>query len=107
MYYVTKPYNTDILNLIKTTWERLYVSLVEGIVYKKFNYPEFHHTDGVGRKGEYHWKASSFECAVIDSLAMNLNDLAMAGAMPYALIDHLMIPSDDNNAIISLIKSLT
>jgi phosphoribosylformylglycinamidine cyclo-ligase len=68
---------------------------------------EFHHTDGIGTKGIYHWGKRSFKNAILDALAMNLNDLAMVGATPYALIDHLFIPEDDDVAILEMIKYLS
>lgn len=107
MYDPTKPYKKQILELIKQTWETPYVSVKDGIVKKKFSYPEFHHTDGIGTKGIFHWEQRSFRNAVLDALAMNLNDLALMRATPYALIDHLFLPEDDKDAILELVKSLS
>ncbi len=107
MYDPTKPYKNEILKLIKQTWETPYVSVKEGVVKKKFSYPEYHHTDGIGTKGIYHWEKRSFKNAVIDALAMNLNDLTIMRAKPYALIDHLFLPKDDESAILEIISHLT
>lgn len=107
MYNPTKPYKNQIIELVKQTWNTPYVSVKNGIVRKKFSYSEYHHTDGIGTKGIYHWKEKSFKNAVVDAMAMNLNDLAMVGATPYALIDHLFVPEDDNEAILELIKYLS
>lgn len=90
MYDTTKPYKKQIESLVKKTWHT----------------SEYHHTDGIGTKGIYHWQKRSFENAVIDALAMNLNDMALKRATPYALIDHLFVPKDDNFAIIEIIENL-
>lgn len=106
MYDPAKPYKKQILNLIQQTWETPYVSVRDGIVKKKFPYKEYHHTDGIGTKGVYHLKQRSFENAVTDAMAMNLNDLALKRAIPYAIIDHLFLPQDDENAILEIIGYL-
>lgn len=106
MYNPTKPYKKEVIKFIKQTWETPYVSLKNGVVKKKFSYPEYHHSDGIGTKGIYHWKKRSFRNAVIDALAMNLNDLALMRATPYAIIDHIFLPKDDKEAILELIKYL-
>ncbi|GAI01778.1 unnamed protein product, partial [marine sediment metagenome] len=51
MYDTTKPYKKQIVELIKQTWETPYVSVKDGVVEKKFSYPECHHVDGIGTKG--------------------------------------------------------
>lgn len=110
MYDPTKPYKKQILELIKQTWETSYVSVKKGIypvIEKKFSYIEVDHTDGIGTKGIYHWQQRSFRNAVLDALAMNLNDLALARARPYKLQSHVYIPKDDKEAILEIIKSLT
>ncbi len=107
MYDPTKPYKKQILELVKQTWETPYVSAKDGIVEKKFSYPECHHIDGIGTKGIFHWEQRSFRNAVLDALAMNLNDLAFMRATPYAMIDHLFLPEDDKNAILDIVKYLT
>ncbi len=107
MYDSEKPYTKEILRLIKRTHETPYVSVKDGLVIKKFDYPEMHHTDGVGTKGIYHWERRSFCDFVQDALAMNLNDLAMYRAHPYAIIDHLFIPKDDHEAIIEIVRCLS
>ncbi len=111
MYDSTKPYKKQILSIIKQTWETPYVSVRGGIspiIKKKFSndVEEISHVDGTGTKGFYHWQQKTFENAAIDSLAMNLNDLAMDRAVPYALEDHIFLPEDDKEAIISIIESL-
>lgn len=109
MYNPTKPYKRDILELIKQTWETPYVSVKDGvypIIEKKFQYPEVDHTDGIGTKGIYHWQQGTFKNAVLDALAMNLNDLALARAVPYKLQDHISVPEEDER-IIEIIKALS
>ena len=110
MYDPSKPYKRKILELIKSTWKTPYVKVFSGIypvLHKKFSAYEIQHTDGLGTKGRFHWKKRSFRNAVLDALAMNLNDLAMAGAMPYALQNHLTLPKDDHKAILEIVKELS
>jgi len=107
MYDPTKPYKKEILNLIKQTWETPYVSVKNGVVEKKLSCPECHHIDGIGTKGIFHWEQRSFRNAVLDALAMNLNDLAFMRATPYALIDHLFLPEDDKKAVLDIVRYLT
>lgn len=106
MYDSTKPYKRRILKLIKQTWETPYVSVKNQIVKKKFSSPEYHHSDGIGTKGIYHWRKGTFKNVVLDALAMNLNDLAVMGAKPYAIINHLFFPKDDKKAILEIINHL-
>lgn len=110
MYNPVKPYKNKVLNLIKQTWDTPYISIQEGIypvLKRKQNYPETDHTDGIGTKGFYHWQKKTFKNAVIDALAMNLNDLAMARAIPYKLQNHIIIPKDDHQAILEIISQLS
>lgn len=111
MYDPIKPYKGEILSLIKKTWGSPYVKLESNtypiILKKKFSSPEVQHTDGVGTKGFYHWQKRTFKNAVQDALAMNLNDLAMVGATPYALQNHIVLPQDDHPAILKIIGELS
>lgn len=107
MYDPTKPYNKQIIKLIKQTWKTPYLSVKNGLVKRKFNYPEYHHSDGIGSKGVYHWQQKTLENAVLDGMAMNLNDMILERAIPYAIIDHLFIPEDNNEYIIRIMKKLT
>ncbi len=98
MYNPTKPYKHQILKLIESTWNTPYVRVRRGVyplIKRNFTYPEVDHTDGIGTKGFYHWKAGSFRAAVIDALAMNLNDLALVRAIPYKLSNHITVPKED------------
>lgn len=108
-YNPTKPYKKQILTLIKQTWQTPYIFVRQDIyplIKKKFPYPEVDHTDGIGTKGFYHWQQRSFKNAVLDALAMNLNDLALMRATPYKLQNHLMLPQDDPKAILTIISHL-
>ena len=99
MYNPIKPYKHQILKLIESTWKTPYARIKRGVyplIEKKFSYPEVDHTDGIGTKGLYHWKAGSFRVAAIDALAMNLNDLALVRAIPYKLSNHITVPIEDN-----------
>ena len=109
MYNPTKPYKHHILKLIESTWDTSYVKIEKGlypIIIKKFSALEVSHTDGIGTKGLYHFKKRSFKHAVIDALAMNLNDLAMVGAIPYAIQNHIVLPKDDHKAIVEIVRFL-
>ena len=100
-------YKGEILKLIQKTWETPYISVRNQIVKKKFSFPEYCHTDGIGTKGIYHWKKRTFKNAVLDALAMNLNDLLMMNARPYAILNHLFLPKDDKKAILEIIGYLS
>ncbi|MEK7629437.1 MAG: AIR synthase-related protein [Patescibacteria group bacterium] len=109
MYNPTKPYKHKILKLIENTWNTPYVKIekdIYPIITKKFSYPEVQHTDGIGTKGYYHWQKRTFKNAVSDALAMNLNDLAMIRAIPYAIQNHIVLPKDDHKAILEIVKAL-
>lgn len=109
MYNPTKPYKYKILSLIESTWNSPYVKVKKGlypIFERKMSFPEVQHTDGIGTKGFYHWRNKTFRNAVLDVLAMNLNDLAMIGATPYALQNHIMLPKDDHKAILTIVNEL-
>ena len=109
MYDPTKPYKHKVLKVIENTWNTPYVKVERGlypIIKKKFSSPEIQHTDGIGTKGFYHWQRRTFRNAVLDALAMNLNDLAMIGAVPYALQNHIVLPKDDHEAISEIVRTL-
>jgi len=107
MYDSTKPYKKQILKLIQKTWETPYVSAKNQIVTKKFSFPEYCHSDGIGTKGIYYWQKRTFKNPVLDALAMNLNDLLMMNAKPYALLNHLFLPKDDKKAVLEIIGCLS
>ena len=100
-------YKEQILKLIKKTWETPYVSVKNQVIKKKFSFPEYCHTDGIGTKGIYHWRKRTFKNAVLDALAMNLNDLLIMNARPYAILNHLFLPRDDKKAILEIIGYLS
>ena len=109
MYESIKPYKKKILELVRKTWETPYVSIrddIYPIIEKKFSYPEIDHTDGIGTKGIYHWQKGTFRNAILDALAMNLNDLAIARAVPYKLQNHIIIAEEDER-ILKIIEALT
>ena len=106
MYDTTKPYNKEIIELIHKTWETPYISVINDCVIKKFNNLECKpHTDGIGTKGIYHYQASTFREAVIDALAMNLNDIAFRRSIPYAINDHIFLPEDNHRVIHNIIQA--
>ena len=109
MYAPEKSYKKEIFELIAATWDSPYISVSKdtySIFEKKFSYPEVDHTDGIGTKGMYHWKARTFRSAVIDALAMNLNDLALVRAVPYKMQNHIVLPADDHGAILEIVRAL-
>lgn len=109
MYDPKKPSTDIVLNLIKSTWNTSYLKITPStyaIFKKKFNYSEVDHTDGIGTKGIYHWKKETFENAVLDSLAMNLNDLLLVRAQAYKLQNHLVLPKDDEKIIRKIMKKM-
>jgi phosphoribosylformylglycinamidine cyclo-ligase len=98
MYKPAKPFKHQILKAIEGTWNTPYIEVRRGVYptfKKKFSGWEVDHTDGIGTKGFYHWKAGTFRNAVIDALAMNLNDLALVRATPYKLSNHITVPVED------------
>lgn len=105
-----KPYKNQILKLIESTWRTPYVHVAHGaypIITKKFSGLEIQHSDGIGTKGLYHLRERTFKNAVIDAFAMNVNDLAVAGAVPYALQDHIVIPHAGHGAILEIVRTLS
>lgn len=110
MYDPVKPYKKELLKRIQSTWNTPYVTVTPGIypiMRKKFSYPEVQHADGIGTKGIYHWRKKTFREAAIDALAMNLNDLALMGAIPYALQDHITTPDSGHTSVLALMRALT
>src|SRR3989344_6794222 len=110
MYNPSKPYKHELLSLIESTWQTPYVSVTSGtypIIKKKFKGLEVQHTDGIGTKGIYHTKRGTYKEAVLDALAMNLNDLALVGAVPYALSDHITLPDQGSGPVLAIIRALS
>lgn len=113
MYDTTKPYKASILQAIEKTWDSGYVTVkrLPGMPYpvvENHCIPSttIEHTDGIGTKGLIHWKHRTFEFAVQDALAMNLNDMAVARARPITVQNHIMLPNDDHDAILRLVVEL-
>ncbi len=109
VYDPTKPSTSSVLSLIRSTWQTQYLRVTPGVYAvfeRKFNFPEVDHTDGIGTKAIYHWKKKTFKNAVLDSLAMNLNDLLLVGAKAYKLQNHLVLPKDDSLIIKKIMKTL-
>lgn len=112
MYDTTKPSNAIVKEQMKRTWENnRWLSVVDG------TYPMFRrkvdllqwdmdHTDGIGTKGVFHWKYRTFRNAVLDAMAMNLNDMLMARARPYKIQNHITLPEDDLDAVAAIATAL-
>jgi len=92
MYNPTKPYTESLLKLVKSTWPKGYAPCGS--------------TDGIGTKGIYHWQRGTFVSATLDALAMNLNDLAVMRVKPTTLHDHILIPEEDEKAILEIMTTL-
>lgn len=102
MYKPSKPYKQKIIDAVKKTWTSPYINVrfdTYPIFIKKFSHPEVDHTDGIGTKGYYHWRAGTLHAAVLDVLAMNLNDLAIVRARPYKLSNHITVPVEDRRVL--------
>ena len=109
MYDTTKPYIPEIERLIWTTWNTKYLRVDKYGVRKKPGAPqgpEWRHTDGIGLKGEDHWRMRTFGFAVQDALAMNLNDCVRDRAIAFEICDHIFLPVDDHEAMISVVSHL-
>ena len=109
MYDTTKPYNAEIKRLIQTTWNTKYLKVDKDGVRIKPGAPKgpgWRHTDGVGMKGEDHWRKRTFKELVQDGLGMGLNDAARDRAIVFELCDHTFFPRDDHPAIISVTSYL-
>ncbi|MDP3770149.1 MAG: AIR synthase-related protein [Candidatus Sungbacteria bacterium] len=109
MYDSTKPYISEIKRLIQTTWNTKYLQVNTYGVRRKPGAPqgmEWRHTDGIGTKGKDHWRKRSFAAAVQDALAMNLNDFARDRCIPFEICDHIFLPVDDHEAMISIVSHM-
>lgn len=109
-YDPSKPYRERTIDAIRKTWDTPYVTVsLSGyypVVRKYFLYPEVDHVDGIGTKGYYHWMEGTLRNAVLDSLAMNINDLLISNAVPYKLQDHITVPVEDER-VVKLIEYLS
>ena len=109
MYNTTKPYTKKVLELIKETWGTDLCIIHDGpypAIEMKHNWPMLDHTDGIGTKGYYHWNNRTFKNAAIDAFAMNANDLAMYGATPCKMQNHIFLPKDDDKAVYEIVGAL-
>ena len=103
MYDPTKPHNSIIVEQSKRTWKsnNLVYMFEDGTFQRAATIGTFEidHTDGIGSKGTFHWQYQTFRNAVLDALAMNINDLLMYRARPYKLQNHIFVPHDNKEAI--------
>ncbi|MDP3779341.1 MAG: AIR synthase-related protein [bacterium] len=109
MYDTTKPYNEEIKRLIRTTWNTRYVRVDKYGTRRKHGAPKgpaWRHVDGIGTKGEDHWRERTFCAAVQDVLAMNLNDFARDRCIPFEVCDHIFLPTDDHGVMIDLVSHM-
>ncbi len=109
MYDTTKPYNEEIKRLIQTTWNTRYVRVDKHGTRRKHGTPQgpaWRHVDGIGTKGEDHWRERTFSAAVQDALAMNLNDFARDRCIPFEVCDHIFLPTDDHAAMIDIVSHM-
>lgn len=111
MYDPTKPHNHILVEQAKRTWNsnKLIYVLNDGSFARQGSYAqsfEIDHTDGIGSKGIFHWQYRTFRNAVLDALAMNINDLLMYRAKPFKLQNHIFLPHDDKEAITHIATAL-
>lgn len=69
--------------------------------------PKRDSSDTIGTKADLHWQARTFEAAAQDAFAMNANDLYRDRAVPYKLLNTLMIESEDGDAIARIAERLS
>lgn len=109
-YDTTKPYKHALKHIVQKTWaNNPYMDIQDGYYAsfrRKHNGVEIDHTDGIGTKGVYHWQYKTWAAAAQDALAMNVNDLAIAGARAFKLQAHLMVPEDNHDAIVAIMHEV-
>ncbi len=111
MYDPTKPSNKIIGDHIRRTWDNKWLNVGEG-AYPMFKHKvalgswEIDHTDGIGTKGVLHWHHKTYRNAVIDAMAMNLNDLLMARATPFKMQNHITLPYEDLDVIDTIMSAM-
>ncbi len=91
MYDPTKPYIGAVERIICSTWRTEH---------------EPSSVDGIGSKGLYHWIKRTFHAAVLDALAMNLNDILVLRGCARKLWCHMILPEDDHEAILAIVRAL-
>lgn len=110
LYDTTKPFKHALKHIVQKTWaNNPYIAIEDGYYTsfrRKHNGVEFDHTDGIGTKGVVHWTKKTWAAAAQDALAMNVNDLAIAGARAFKLQAHLMVPEDDHDAIVAIMREV-
>jgi len=110
MYDTTKPYISEVLNIIRSTWKTPHLEVVTAdghtpFLAKKFTHPDgIPHMDGIGTKGVYYWRSQAYEAAAWDAFVQNINDVPYE--VPYALTAHIMLPADDRAAILGITHGL-
>lgn len=111
MYNSAKPYISQVLKSIQDTWQSPQANViyngVQPIIQPRFGNRFVAHTDGIGTKGMFHWKQRTFRNAMLDALAMNLNDLLLSRARPCFILDHIILPEDDKKAVVEIVEELT
>lgn len=110
-YEASKPFKHAIKDMIKKTWKgNPFITVQEGSLYTTFQTShrgkEVDHTDGIGSKGHLHWLNGTYHAAVLDAIAMNVNDLTMVGCIPYKAQIHLTIPRYNEEAIITIMEHM-
>lgn len=93
MYDTTKPYIGRIKEIVGRTQE--------GKTFPPSS------TDGIGEKGIYHWQHRTFRSVVIDALEMNFTDMAVMRAKVKYLQNHIMVPKEDEEAILQVVETLS
>ncbi|MDP9212080.1 MAG: AIR synthase-related protein [bacterium] len=71
------------------------------------DWPKLDSSDTIGTKADLHWRARTFAEAAQDAFAMNANDLYRDRAVPYKLLNTLMIGREDHEAIAKIVEGLS
>ncbi len=87
------------------TWETPYLTVSFDpclrflLFHRKLPYSAFEvdHTSGLGDKASFHWAGKTYAAAALDVLARCLNEVSMAGMIPYRLRVKLVCPKKDHH----------
>lgn len=110
-YESSKPFKHAIKSMIKDTWKNnAFITIQDDLLYPTFQTShrgkEIDHTDGIGTKGHLHWLNGTFHEAVLDVIAMNVNDLAMVGCVPYKAQIHITLPRYNQDALLTIMQHM-
>lgn len=108
-YDTSQPFLERVLAAVERTrrCESPYITYAPDGSYRElWDGPKRDSSDTIGTKADLHWQARTFEAAAQDAFAMNANDLYRDRAVPYKLLNTLMIESEDGEAIARIAERL-